>query len=286
VSAPALAGDALAEDGGLLELAFRVGPDGRTVLASRRQRFPLRLTVPLALDAAVPEMAFVYVQNPTGGVFAGDRLLTRIEAGAGTRVHLTTPSATKVYRMEGGRADQAVEVVLGAGAYVESVPEPLIPQAGSRLASHTAVLLGEGASFVGAELVAPGRHGEAFAYDRLELETCVCDAGGRERCVDRVGLEPARRSPAARGLLGAATHLGTLLAVADGRDGEQLAAATDRRLAGLAGVQAAAGTTPCGQGMLVRALGGSTPSVRRAIEAAWSEARLALLGARPPPRRK
>jgi len=275
----------LAQDG-LLELAFRLGPDGRTVLASRRQRFPLRLTVPLALDPAVPEMAFVYVQNPTGGVFAGDRLRTRIEAGAGTRLHLTTPSATKIYRMESGRAEQLAELDAGDGAYVEALPEPLIPQAGSRLVSRTAVRLGEGAAFVGAELVAPGRHGETFAYELLELETSVVDAFGRERCVDRLRLEPALRRPSARGLLGPATHLGTLLAVADGRDGEALAAASDSRLAGLAGVEAAAGVLPCGQGMLVRALGASTAAVRRAVEAAWAEARLALLGAPLPPRRK
>ena len=67
---------------GLLELAFRVGPGDRTVLASRRQRFPLRLTVPLMLDPALPGMAFVYVQNPTGGVFAGDRLRRSHRRGA------------------------------------------------------------------------------------------------------------------------------------------------------------------------------------------------------------
>jgi urease accessory protein len=285
VSALAGAGPAVHADG-LLELAFRTGPDGRTVLASRKQRFPLRLTVPLALDPAVPEMAFVYVQNPTGGVFAGDRLLTRIQADPGTRLHLTTPSATKAYRMESGHAEQIVELDVGPGAYVESLPEPLIPQGGSRLLSRTSVRLGEGAAYVGSEIVAPGRHGEAFAYDRLELETAVAGADGHELCVDRLRLEPAGRHPSVRGLLGAATHLGTLIAVADRHDGEALAAATDARLAGLPDVEAAAGALPGGRGMIVRVLGRSGATVRRAVDVAWAEARLALLGAPPPPRRK
>jgi urease accessory protein len=256
------------------------------VLASRRQRFPLRLTVPLALDPAVPEMAFVYVQNPTGGVFAGDRLAVRVEAGAGTRLHLTTPSATKAYRMEGGHAEQVAELALGADAYVESLPEPLIPQGGSRLASRTRVRLAAGAAYVGAELVAPGRHGERFAYDRIELETSIAGPDGRELCVDRLLLEPSRRRPSSRGQLGSATHLGTLLAVAEHHDGEALAAATDARLAGLGDVEAAAGCLPGGNGMLVRALGRSGAAVRRAIDVGWAEARLALLGAPLPPRRK
>ncbi len=271
---------------GLLELAFRVGPGDRTVLASRRQRFPLRLTVPLMLDPALPGMAFVYVQNPTGGVFAGDRLRVRIDAGPATRVHLTTPSATRVYRMDAGHAEQGLELTLGDGAYVESIPEPVIPQAGSRFASRTSVCLGEGAAYVGAELVAPGRFGETFAFDLVELEASVTDVSGLELCADRVRLEPLRRRPAARGLLGPATHVGTLLAVAHGHDGEALAAAADRRLAALAGVEAAAGVLPCGQGVLVRALGVSAIAVRAAIDAAWAEAREALLGAPLPPRRK
>ena len=61
----------------------RAAPDGRTVLAERRQRFPLRMTVPMYLDAGDRGMAFVYVQNPTGGVFAGDRLASRVDARPG-----------------------------------------------------------------------------------------------------------------------------------------------------------------------------------------------------------
>jgi urease accessory protein len=288
VSPLAPGGDVASADhgNGLLELAFRVGSDGRTVLAARRQRFPLRLTVPLELDPALPEMAFLYVQNPTGGVFAGDRLVTRIDAGPGTRLHLTTPSATRAYRMEGGHAEHVAELSLGPGSYLESLPEALIPQRGSRYVSRTAVQLREGAAYVGAELVAPGRHGESFAYDLLELETAVGDAAGQELCVDRVRLEPARRRPSSRGLLGEAGYFGTLIAVADGHDGERLAAATDRRLAELPGVDAAAGALPSGVGVLARVLGSSPALVRRAIDTAWAEARRALLGAPLPPRRK
>jgi urease accessory protein len=288
VSATAVAASAgsISHADGLLELAFRVGPDGRTVLASRRQRFPLRLTVPLALDPAVPDMAFVYVQNPTGGVFAGDRLVLRVDAGPGTRLHLTTPSATRVYRMEAGRAEQALELTLRDRAYVESIPEAVIPQAGSRFALRTSVCLGEGAAYVGAELVAPGRYAEEFAFDVVELQASVTGSDGRELCADRIRLEPVRRRPSARGLLGAGAHLGSLLAVADGHDGEALASAADRRLAELAGVQAAAGVLPDGQGIVVRALGGSAALVRRAVDTAWAEARQALLHAPLPPRRK
>jgi urease accessory protein len=273
--------------GGLLELSFRaVGC--RTVLGRHRQRFPLHVTTPMYLDPAAPGMPFVYAQNPTGGVFAGDRLCVEVDAGPDTRVHLTTPASTKVYRMEEGHAEQVTELKLGAGAYVELVPEPLIPQAGSRFASRVAATLAGGASLVAAETVAPGRaaRGEVFAYERLELCTEVYDQAGNELCVDRLVLEPGRRSPAARGLLGGASYVGTLLVVAPGSDGELLAARTDAELAELAGVRAAAGALAAGVGSVARVLGDSPAALRAAIEAAWTVARAELLGAPLPSRRK
>jgi len=65
-----------------------------------------------------------------------------------------------------------------------------------------------------------------------------------------------------------------------------LAAATDAVLAELPDVRAAAGALAAGQGAVTRVLGSSPAAVRRAIEAAWAEARRLLIGAPLPPRRK
>src|SRR4051812_46696096 len=145
------------------------------MISARRQRFPLRTTAPFHLDAGAPDMAFVYVQNPTGGVFAGDRLRLSVAAEPGARVHLTTQSATKLYRMEAGDARQEVWLDVAAGAYVENVPDALIPQAGTRYRQRTVIELAEGAACVTAETLAPGRraHGERFAYDEVQLTTDV-----------------------------------------------------------------------------------------------------------------
>jgi urease accessory protein len=288
-TAPAPAAEPPAVHGdGLLELRFRLTADGRTVLSRRRQRFPLRITVPLELDPAVPGMAFVYVQNPTGGVFAGDRLSTVVEAGPGTRVHLTTPAATRVYAMDGGLAEQRTRIDVGPGAFVESIPEPLVPHAGSRLRSRQSVTLAEGAGFVCTELVGPGRlaRGEAFAYELLDLETEVRGADGRLLCVDRIRLDPGRRAPAARGLLGGPAYLGSLLALTPGRDAAELASTIDRRLDSELGSRAAAGALPGDVGVVVRALTPTAATARSALRIAWGEARAALLGAPLPPWRK
>jgi urease accessory protein len=245
--------------------------------------------MPFYLDASAAGMAFVYVQNPTGGIFAGDHLIASVIAEADARVHLTTQSATKLYRAESAPARQQLRFVLGAGAYVEHLPDPLIPQAGSRFTQEMSVELAPGAMFVAAETVAPGRRarGERFAYDLLELQTSV-RRGGRELCAERLRLEPRRAPPDRPGVLGDAEYLVSLIALAPDRDVGALASAIDDSLAGHSqgGVRGAAGELPNGAGALARILASDAVAADDAMRSAWAAARLALIGLPLPERRK
>ena len=79
-------------------------PTGARYLSRRSQRFPLRLTTPLYLDPSQPSMAFLYVQNPTGGVFEDDDHKIALDVRPGAQVHLTTQSAIQaVSRRQGLR---------------------------------------------------------------------------------------------------------------------------------------------------------------------------------------
>jgi urease accessory protein len=272
---------------GRLDLRFALGSSGRTELVRRAQRFPLHLTVPLYLDERRPGMAFVYVQNPTGGVFAGDRLETNVVAGHGTSVHLTTTAATKLYRMEEGKAFQRIALEVGRDAYLEYLPEPLIPQAGSRFEQETEVALGEGAVLVLGETLAPGRlaRGEVFAFDQLLLRTRI-RGPTQELCAETVLLEPLRVPLDRRGVLGRYRYVATLLAIAPGWDASALADRLDARVREVAGALGSAGELPCEAGAVVRILAHSAGPVRSALNAAWQAARELLLGQPPPRRRK
>jgi urease accessory protein len=266
-----------ASSGGLLDLRLERGRDAVTRIVRRAQRFPLHLTAPLYLDASEPGLPFLYVQNPSGGVFAGDRFRIRLEVGPRARVHVTTPSATQLMRTgsDGGRQD--IELVLDDGAYIELLPEPVIPHAGSRFEQRLEAELAPRAALVAGEILAPGRlaRGELFAYERLLLSTRVTQ-GGRELCVDTLLLEPRLRSPAARGLLGGSRYLATLLVVAPERPGlaEQVAAGV---------LEGASGELPNDAGVVVRILADAPAVAARALARAWSVAREALLG-HPAPR--
>ena len=272
---------------GLLELGFRRDARGRTRLCERRQRFPLRTTVPLYIDPADRGMAFVYAQNPTGGVFQGDRLLTSVTAADSARVHVTTQSATKLYRCDGGRAIQTLEFRVGPGAYVEHVPDPLIPHAGARFTQRLVADVAPGGAFLAVETVTPGRraHGESLAYAELTLHT-EARRGERELCVDRLVLEPARRDPRAPGVLGAGDFLLSLLAVAPEDDAAGLARALDAALAAEGRVTGAAAELPNGAGALARVIAPDALAARRALQTMWRTAREALVGLPLPPVRK
>lgn len=270
---------------GLLDLRFARASSQRTYLAGCRQRFPLRITTPHYLDDGDRGMAFVIVQNPAGAVFAGDHLDLRVEAGAGARVHLRTQSATRLCQMDGERASQVMHVQVAAGAYVEYLPELLIPQAGSRYTQRLSIDTARTGAMVTAEIVAPGRRafGERFEYDHLRLETALA-VDGRERAVDVLDLSPGRRHPAHAGLLGTHDYVATLTVLCPAADVERLARELDDVLAGAPGVSAAAGVLAEGAGVVGRILAPTAGTARAAVRAVWTSARMHLLGLPVPTR--
>jgi urease accessory protein len=272
---------------GLLRLRFERDSRGRSYLAAREQRFPLHLTAPLYLDPTLPGMAFVYTQNPTGGIFGGDQLTIDLAAGAATEVHLTSTAATKAYRSESGDAIEKIELAVERGAYLEYLPEPLIPQAGSRLSQRVTVDLEDGATFLMADVVSGGRvaRGEVFAFDRLERRTTV-RRNRTEVAVDALCLEPARWAPGKRGVLGNHTYMASLMVVAPQAESAAWRQRIFDTTTALSGVLAGAGSLPGDSGVVVRILSSSLLSATRSLEALWHVIRMSLDKGSPPRRRK
>jgi urease accessory protein len=277
----------VAHTDGLLRLRFAQDSRGRTYLASREQRFPLHLTNPLYLDPTLPGMAFVYVQNPTGGVFGGDRLSIEVVAGGGTEVHLTSTAATKAYRSESGEAVESVKLTLQRDAYLEYLPEPLIPQAGSRLRQQVTVDLDDGAAFLMADVVSPGRaaRGEIFAYEGLERRTVVRRKGA-EIAVDALCLEPGNWPPGKRGVFGSHSYLASVIVVASQAESAQWREGVSNAVDQLPEVLAGSGSLPGDAGMVVRILSRSLTAATSSIEGLWRFIRSGLAKGAAPRRRK
>jgi urease accessory protein len=226
--------------------------------------------------------ATLFLLNPTGGVLGGDRLETRAELGAGSRVCLSTPSATRVYRSTGLPAMQRVTVRVGEGARLEYMPDHLIPSPGARVIQSLEVSLAPGATAILCDAWSAGRpaRGEAWLFHLLDSGIVATDIEGL-LCKERLVLNGAR----GWGGLGAAEGMGymaTVLCLAPSHPRlEGLPAALAAEMATMA-TGARAGVTPLARGgVLVRVLASSAPAMQGAIGAAWAVCREWLWGQPP-----
>ncbi len=178
------------------ELEFAVRRD-KTRLVKSFAEPPLRVQRALYLDEAAPDLAFLYLLNSTPGLFQDDIQTIRVTAGPQSRTHLTTPSAVKVIGMPHREARQFLELDLQEGAYLEYLPEPLIPFRGSRLAQHNCARLAVGAILIAGEVLSPGRvaRGESFAFEHLERRLTVNGPDGKPLLHEASLIAPQARTP-------------------------------------------------------------------------------------------
>jgi urease accessory protein len=141
--------------------------------------------------------SLVHLNNVSGGVFGGDRLRLHIELAPRAAAQITTTGSTRVYRAREDAADalQVSEIHLGEGAYLEYLPESVIPFRGARFEQRTDVHLEPGATLLWWEMIAPGRvaGGEAFAYASLRIDTRIWSQG-RPIYIDRMSVHPQRQT--------------------------------------------------------------------------------------------
>jgi urease accessory protein len=275
------------------ELAGRVGRltavagqvAGRTVLRSLYSEGTLKAMRVHHLDAEVPGMAHLTIASPGGGVLQGDRLELEIAVEPGAQLSVGTTSATRVYAMPRGGAEARTNVVVSPGAYLELVPDPFIPFAGSRYSARSCHVVGETGALLAAEVVGPGRQGrgESLAYEWFNSETEVRRPDGTLLFRDSTRLCPAQ-NPASPGLLGSRCALGVLYAVAGGLD----ASVFDDALAQTGDWKVICGCRelPNGAGAWYRVLADDAPTAQAAVGAAWRAARRHLLGCDPPASRR
>jgi len=180
---------------GILELGFALrGADGsrRTELVHHYQKSPLQIIKPLYYNPFRPDMPYTYLVTTGGGVLHNDRQRTDLTFGPGTSAHITTQAHTKVYRMESGYATALMNLELADGAYVEYLPDPVIPYVDSRLYQRVAVSMHTGATLVTGETVYAGRltRGEHNAYAAFASDFEVRRPDGEPVAFDRARLIP------------------------------------------------------------------------------------------------
>jgi urease accessory protein len=271
---------------GLLRLGFE-RRDGRTLMTDLYSRTPYLAQRALHCDEALPDMAWLFMITTAGCVLQGDRMALDVTLGRGARAHVTTQSATKIHAMDANYALQTQVFTLDEDAYLEFLPDPLIPHRDSRFASDTRITLHPTATLLYSEIVQAGRKhhhpDECFGFTVLSLATTASRPAGLPLFIEKLLIEPARHSLRQAGVMDRFDVFGNVIlctppAVAN-RVHARLAAEVDFE----EGVAFGACRLPHDAGLIYKVLGRETAQVKAKVREFWAVAREEITGARIPP---
>ncbi|MFN3888866.1 MAG: urease accessory protein UreD [Beijerinckiaceae bacterium] len=266
---------------GFLRLRFeRRGT--RTILAESERRIPYLAQRALYCDEEMPDLAHVFVITTTGCVLQGDRLALEILLEEGAFAHVTTQSATKVHGMDANYAVQTQRVHVKDGAYLEYLPEPLIPHRASRFLSDTLIRVAPTASVLMCEIVQPGRKhhraDESFGATLLSLATAALRPDGQLLFKEKLLIEPQRRPVRQTGVMRSLDVFGNVVLCAPVEKTERIYAAVENCIDVAAGIACGVSRLPNGAGLIFKVLGRETEIVRAKVREFVALARREITG--------
>jgi urease accessory protein len=173
-----------------LHLSFEATDAGATILRVKQQQPPWRVV--RGFPAPTGE-TLAHVHNLSGGILDTDALSWEVDVGPHAQAQVTSTGATRVYRSRspGSRASQCMRVSIASDAYLEYLPDQLIPFAGSRFDQKTRVEIERGGSLIWCDRVAPGREAsdEIFRFESLTSDFELI-ADGQPIAIERWTLAP------------------------------------------------------------------------------------------------
>lgn len=274
---------------GILELGFALrGPEGnqRTELVEHFQKSPLQIIKPLYYNPVRPDMPYTYLLTTGGGVLHNDRQRMDLSFGPGTSAHITTQAHTKVYRMESGYATAVANIDIAEGAYVEYLPDPLIPFVDSRFYQRTAVTLHPESTLVASETVYAGRltRGEHNEYAVYASDFEVRRPDGTPVAVDRARLVPRNGHVGGPAVLGGRDIVASLYVITPAVQAKEIAELLHETVSGVLAEEQddsalfGVSVLPADSGAWLRFVGDDTITSTRVLTAAAAAVHAAITG--------
>lgn len=166
-----------------MRLSCAGGAQDASFIAHQYATYPFRLSGNLRLDPSDPHRVYAYIMNACPGILSGDNLQLALQVGERASLYLTDQSATKVHsRPPGGAtAHQTWTMEVGANAYLEYVPEPMILFKAAALTQRMQVTLHPQGRLVLSEIIVPGRlaRGEFYDFDQFQSRLRVHTPDGQ-----------------------------------------------------------------------------------------------------------
>lgn len=267
---------------GYLNLGFELDADGKSIMRELDRRAPLIVQQELYFDEAMPEMPCVYILSSGGPNVDGDRYVQNFTVHKNAFAHISTGAATKLAEMRRNYSGMTQKIVLEEGAYLEYLPEPVIPCRHTRFICDTEITAHPTASLVYSEVYMGGRKyyndGELFEFDILSVTTRGQRPDGRQLFREKFIIDPQRGGLRLTGVMDSYDVFANVVVVTPPESADIIYESTepfidrDKHLA--------AGIThlPNGAGLLYKVLGTEPGPVKALVREFASKVRQAVKG--------
>ncbi len=195
---------------------------GKTIIKEKESVFPLSVQKEMYYDQFQPKMTHVYIVSSSGGILQGDKYMIDIILEKNALAHITTQGATRVYGMNVSNAIQVINVSLDDGAYLEFIPDQIIPYKNSRFYQEINFKVHDNATMIYSEIISPGRigMGEIFDYEICYFRSIGKNHKDELRFTDYTKIEPKKMNLQDFGVLGQKQITATVYILAKRNDVE------------------------------------------------------------------
>ena len=240
---------------------------GRTIIKEKESVFPLSVQKEMYYDQFQPKMTHVYIVSSSGGILQGDKYLIDIILEKNALAHITTQGATRVYGMNVSNAIQVVNVSLDDGAYLEFIPDQIIPYKNSRFYQEINFKVHNNATMIYSEIISPGRigMGEIFDYEICYLRSIGKNHKDELRFTDYTKIEPKKMNLQDFGVLEQKQITATVYILAKREDVEKIIQTLETEIKNSLEIEFGWSTMTKENGILLRILGNTTRDVIRLV---------------------
>jgi urease accessory protein len=271
---------------GFLRLGFEHRAN-QTILADLERRAPYMVQRALYCDAEMPRLACVFLITTTGCLLQGDRLALEIALGPRAQAHLTTQSATKIHAMDANYAAQTQIITLADDAYLEFLPDPVIPHRKARFIGDTQISIAPSATLLLSEIIQPGRKhhrtDECFGATVISISTSAARPDGCRLFTEKLLIEPQRYAMRQTGVMDSFDVFANVILCTPKDKADRIYERMEADVDLAEGIAYGACPLPNDAGLVYKILGRETAQVKAKVREFWGVVRREVTGAGLPP---
>lgn len=267
---------------GYLNLGFELDPSGKSILRELDRRAPLIVQQELYFDEELPGMPCVYILSSGGPNVDGDRYRQNITVGKNAMGFVSTGAATKLAEMKDNYSGLSQVITLDEGAYLEYLPEPVIPCRHTRFISDTRMVVHPTATVFYSEIFMGGRKyykdGEMFQYDILSVCTHGERPDGRQLFREKFIIDPQTSYLRDVGIMHGYDIFANVVVLTPEDKASEIYDSTEAFIDRDNHISAGVTHLPNGAGLLYKVLGRETGPVKEVVRKFCSSVRKAVKG--------